>query len=69
MRTESTAAAQTKRTRIRVSGPYCLITRAADGRLQADECMDMGAFKARLAALAESEGVSFDEIVDTLDAS
>ena len=69
MRTESTAAARTKRTRIRVSGPYRLITRAADGGLRADECMDVNAFKARLAALAENEGVSFDEIVDTLDAS
>jgi hypothetical protein len=69
MRTDSIAAPRTKHTRTRVRGPYRLITRAADGRLRADECMDVNAFKARLAALAESEGVSFDEIVDTLDAS
>ena len=69
MRTEPIAAPRTKHTRIRVGGPYRLITRAADGRLHADECMDVNAFKARLAALDENEGVSFDEIVDTLEAS
>jgi hypothetical protein len=69
MRTDSITAPRTKHSRIRVPGPYRLITRAADGRLQADECMDVNAFKARLAALDENEGVSFDEIVDTLDAS
>jgi hypothetical protein len=69
MRTDSIAAPRRKPTRIGVGGPYRLITRAADGRLRADECMDVNAFKARLAALAENEGVSFDEIVDTLDAS
>ena len=69
MRTESIAAARTKRSRIRVCGPYWLMTRAADGRLRTDECMDVNAFKARLAALDENEGLSFDEIVDILDAS
>ena len=68
MRTDSTAAARPKCTRNRVGGPYRLITRAADGRLQADECMDVNGFKARLAALDENEGVSFDEIIDTLNA-
>jgi len=38
-------------------------------RLRADECIDVNAFKTRLAALDENEGVSFDESVDTLDAS
>ena len=69
MRTDSIATPRTKPTQTGVGGPYRLITRAADGRLRADECMDVNAFKARLAALGESEGVSIDEIVDTLDAS
>jgi hypothetical protein len=69
MRTDSVAAPRRKHTRIRIRVPYRLITRAADGRLRTDQCMDVNAFKARLAALDENEGVSFDEIVDTLDAS
>ena len=70
MLTGSIVAADGKRARTRVGRPYRVITRGPNGRTRAEDCTDVHTFKARLVSIAaENEVVSFDEIIDALDAS
>jgi hypothetical protein len=59
-----------KRVPARVTKPYRVIGRGRDGQPRSESCRDARAFKTRLLAIAaENEVVSFDELVDLLDAS